>query len=68
MNENTNEFVVLLQAKVACEAEIAAALKKFTEATQHRVSSVSISTLGNTWEEIKDYTEYKVDCEVRVAL
>lgn len=64
---NQLSFQQLLAAKAEAEQEIAAALKKFTEATGHRVSGVGINKMGDTYEEILAYKEYKVELEVRVA-
>lgn len=65
--DNQLSFQQLLQAKAEAEQEITAALKKFTEATGHRVSGINISGLGDSYEEILNYKEYKVELDVRVV-
>lgn len=65
--DNQLTFQQLLAAKVEAEKEIAAALKKFTEATGHRVSGVGINKMGDTLEGILNYKEYRVEMDVRVA-
>lgn len=65
--DNQLSFQRLLAAKAEAEQEIAAALKKFTEATEHRVSGVIINKTGDTYEGILAYKEYKVELDVRVA-
>lgn len=60
------DFLQLLQAKSEAEQATAAALRKFTEVTEHRVSGVSISKLDNI-EAILDYKIYQVELEVRAV-